>query len=113
MDEALREFDSLKFFRETRQLPPHGHDYAVNDPPTIASYLLYANDLDSVREKNPETFVEKVKIVLTKKISKYMSLRLEFVSTQTSDPMWKILELRWMRHLGPLLQQNDPTRRVI
>ena len=68
MDEALREFDSLRIIREPRQLPLYGHNYAVNDPPNLASYLVYAEDLYVLRKKDekPGTVGIEVKIALSK-----------------------------------------------
>ena len=68
LDEALREFDSRRISRELRKIPLHGHDYSVNDPPTLASYLVYADDLYFICEKDEssETIVGIVKNVLSK-----------------------------------------------
>ena len=68
LHEALREFADLRFNREPKQIALHEHYYAVNEPPTLPSYLVYADDLDFICEKdeNPETIVEKVNKVLAK-----------------------------------------------
>ena len=58
----LREIETLWNIREARQLPLHGHEYAGNDPPTLTSYLVYADNIDFICEKdeNPKTIVEKI-----------------------------------------------------
>ena len=107
LNERLRAFDFVTNFKVPRQFPIPGHEYDLKVSANLASYTVYADDLDFKNEKdeNLEINNEKMKDVQSKQILIVKESK-KFVSTQMSNPMQESSEICWLRQPFSTCQSN-------